>query len=124
MFLSPSHQNQRRSARASLSKSFKLYILDSDISFVSTRRPSTDSISPPFFDKVESELSQQTQSTKPPNHSAHLATKTPTTQPIKKLANPANFSKKEEEETKPQIIKQNIKQPHPLKHTLIHHLLL
>ncbi|KAM4113423.1 hypothetical protein ACJW30_05G219200 [Castanea mollissima] len=75
---------------------------------------------PSFFDNIESELSQQTQSTKPPNHSVHLATKTPTTQPTKNPTNPTNFSKKEEEETKPQIMKQNIKQPHPLRHTHTH----
>ena len=70
-----------------MTKAFKLYIPDSDISFVSTGRPSTDRMFPSFFDNIESGLSQQTQSTKPPNISVHLATKSPTTQPTK---NPAN----------------------------------
>ena len=75
-FLIPLIKTQRRSARASLTKAFKLYIPDSDMSFVSTGRPSTDRMFPSFFDNIKSGLSQQTQ-----------ATKTPTTQPTK---NPAN----------------------------------
>ncbi|KAM3741864.1 hypothetical protein ACB098_07G029500 [Castanea mollissima] len=49
---SPFHRNNR----ASLTKAFELSIPDSDISFVSNGRPSTDRMFPSLFDNIESGL--------------------------------------------------------------------
>jgi len=51
-FSLPLIKTQRQSTRASLTKAFKLYIPDSDISFVSIGRPSIDCMFPSFFENI------------------------------------------------------------------------